>query len=50
MRWHLTALVGGFPKYWWWAVFPSVTILIIALGFVLLGDRLQDIIGGRAVY
>ena len=40
----------GFPKYWWWAVFPSITILIIALGFVLLGDRLQDIIGGRAVY
>jgi peptide/nickel transport system permease protein len=40
----------GFPKYWWWALFPSITILIIALGFVLLGDRMQDIIGGRAVY
>jgi len=40
----------GFPRYWWWALFPSITILIIALGFVLLGDRLQDIIGGRAAY
>lgn len=40
----------GFPKYWWWAIFPSLVILIIALGFVLLGDRLQDIIGGRAAY
>jgi len=40
----------GFPKYWWWSIFPSITILIIALGFVLLGDRLQDIIGGRAAY
>ncbi|WP_069808339.1 ABC transporter permease [Vulcanisaeta thermophila] len=42
--------LSGLPGAWWWAVFPSVSILIIALGFVLLGDRLQDIIGGRAAY
>ncbi|MFB6491212.1 MAG: ABC transporter permease [Thermoproteus sp. AZ2] len=42
--------LSGLPLAWWWAVFPSLTILIIALGFVLLGDRLQDIIGGRAAY
>jgi peptide/nickel transport system permease protein len=42
--------LSGLPLAWWWAIFPSVTILIIALGFVLLGDRLQDIIGGRAAY
>lgn len=42
----------GFPpRYWWWAIYPSLAVLVIALGFVLLGgDRLQDIIGGRAAY
>jgi len=40
----------GFPRYWWWAIYPSLAVLVIALGFVLLGDRLQDIIGGRGAY
>ncbi len=39
--------LSGLPLYWWWPIFPSLTILIIVLGFVLLGDRLQDIIQGR---
>jgi len=39
--------LAGLPTYWWWPIFPSVAILVIVLGFVLLGDRLQDIIQGR---
>ncbi|MUN29863.1 ABC transporter permease [Sulfuracidifex metallicus] len=40
--------LAGLPTYWWWPIFPSIAILIIVLGFVLLGDRLQDIIQGRS--
>lgn len=42
--------LSGLPQYWWWAVFPGLTILIIVIGFVLVGDRLQDIIAGRITY
>ncbi|MEM0263543.1 MAG: ABC transporter permease [Saccharolobus sp.] len=42
--------LSGLPQYWWWAVFPGLTILVIVIGFVLLGDRLQDIVAGRIVY
>ncbi|WP_338604249.1 ABC transporter permease [Sulfolobus tengchongensis] len=42
--------LSGLPQYWWWAVFPGVTILIIVIGFVLVGDRLQDVIAGRITY
>ncbi|AAK42737.1 ABC transporter permease [Saccharolobus solfataricus] len=42
--------VTGLPQYWWWALFPGLTILIIVVGFVLLGDRLQDVVAGRIVY
>ncbi|TRM80008.1 ABC transporter permease, partial [Sulfolobus sp. D5] len=42
--------LSGLPQYWWWAVFPGLAILIIVVGFVLLGDRLQDVIAGRIVY
>jgi peptide/nickel transport system permease protein len=38
------------PADWWYAVFPSITILIIVAGFVLVGDRYQDIINNRIEY
>lgn len=42
--------LSALPGSWWWSVFPGLTILIIVVGFVLLGDRLQDIIAGRVTY
>lgn len=38
------------PQAWWWPLFPSLVILIIVASFVILGDRLQDVIAGRVVY
>ena len=35
------------PQAWWWPLFPSIVILIIVMSFVILGDRLQDVIAGR---
>lgn len=42
--------VGALPMDWWWAIFPGVAILIIVIGFVLVGDRMQDIISNRINY
>ncbi|MCY0858890.1 MAG: ABC transporter permease [Sulfolobaceae archaeon] len=42
--------LSALPSGWWWPVFPGLTILVIVVGFVLLGDRLQDIIAGRVTY
>jgi len=42
--------VGALPMDWWWAIFPGIAILIIVVGFVLVGDRLQDIISNRVNY
>ncbi len=38
------------PADWWYSVFPSITILIIVAGFVLVGDRYQDVINNRIDY
>jgi len=42
--------VGALPTAWWWAIFPGVVILIIVIGFVFVGDRLQDMISNRINY
>lgn len=42
--------VGALPTAWWWAVFPGLIILVIVIGFVLVGDRMQDIISNRVNY
>lgn len=42
--------VGVLPAGWWFAVFPGLAILIIVIGFVLVGDRMQDIISNRINY
>ncbi len=39
-----------FPKAWWYTFFPSFVILLIVISFILLGDKLQDIITGRLTY
>ncbi len=38
------------PAAWWYALFPSLSILVIVVGFVLVGDRYQDIINNRIDY
>jgi peptide/nickel transport system permease protein len=38
------------PYVWWYSIFPSITILIIVAGFVLVGDRYQDVINNRIDY
>jgi peptide/nickel transport system permease protein len=39
-----------FPQDWWWAIFPGLVIMIVVIAFTLVGDRMQDLIGGRATY
>jgi peptide/nickel transport system permease protein len=31
------------PGYWWESVMPGLAILVVALGFILLGDGLRDL-------
>ncbi|MGC9175108.1 MAG: ABC transporter permease [Thermoprotei archaeon] len=38
-----------FPRAWWYTFFPSITILLIVIGFILFGDSFQDVISGRVV-
>jgi peptide/nickel transport system permease protein len=42
--------VGTLPTGWWYAIFPGLVILVIVIGFVLVGDRMQDIISNRINY
>jgi len=36
-----------FPSAWWYTLFPSATILLVVIGFILVGDSLQDALSGR---
>ncbi len=38
-----------FPSAWWYTFFPSLTILLVVIGFILFGDSFQDVISGRVV-
>lgn len=35
------------PQYWWYATFPGLAILILVLGFNLLGDGIRDVVDPR---
>ena len=39
-----------FPQQWWYAIMPGVVIAVVVVAFTLVGDRLQDLIGGRITY
>lgn len=32
---------------WWPSAFPGVTIMLVTLGFVMLGDGLRDVLDPR---
>jgi peptide/nickel transport system permease protein len=51
-EWGNEAAVGlqFFPQYWWMAIIPSILIMAVVIAFTLVGDRLQDLIGGRTTY
>ena len=36
------------PDYWWESVLPGCAILVVALGFNLLGDGLRDVLDPKA--
>ena len=38
------------PDVWWYTLFPSLTIMAIVVCYSLLGDRIQDMVGGRLSY
>jgi peptide/nickel transport system permease protein len=42
--------VAYFPASWWWTMIPGLTIMVIVVAFSLIGDRLQDLVGGRLTY
>ena len=35
------------PDAWWYATFPGLAILVVVLGFNLLGDGLRDLVDPR---
>jgi len=37
------------PDQWWIAVFPALAIVVIVLGFNLLGDGLRDLLAAEEV-
>ncbi|MCL4518640.1 MAG: ABC transporter permease [Thaumarchaeota archaeon] len=45
-----SAGVAYFPASWWWTLIPGFVIMIIVIAFSMIGDRLQDLIGGRITY
>jgi peptide/nickel transport system permease protein len=38
------------PQIWWWALFPGLAIMTIVVCFSIVGDRIQDLVGGRLSY
>ncbi len=42
--------LGFFPGDWWWALIPGLLILVVVVAFTLVGDRIQDLVGGRITY
>jgi peptide/nickel transport system permease protein len=38
------------PGVWWWALFPGIAIMMVVICFSILGDRIQDLVGGRLTY
>ena len=38
------------PGVWWWALFPGIAIMVVVVCFSLVGDRIQDLVGGRLSY
>ncbi len=48
-EWGNEAAVGlqFFPQYWWMAIIPSLLIMAVVVAFTLVGDRIQDLVGGR---
>jgi peptide/nickel transport system permease protein len=38
------------PGVWWWALFPGIAIMMVVICFSILGDRIQDMVGGRLTY
>ncbi len=43
----ISGATGVFDSAWWYMVFPGLALLICVLAFNLLGDGLQDALGGR---
>ena len=39
-----------FPLQWWYSIMPGAVIAVVVIAFTLVGDRLQDLIGGRTNY
>ena len=37
------------PDQWWIAVFPALAIVVVVLGFNLLGDGIRDMLGGEEI-
>lgn len=47
----MTSLGYSFlPGVWWWCLFPGLTIMLVVVCFSLIGDRIQDLVGGRLSY
>jgi peptide/nickel transport system permease protein len=37
------------PELWWISMFPAMTIVLVILGFNLLGDGVRDLFAAEAV-
>lgn len=42
--WRYLTLTQEYPQVWWWTAVPGLAIVILILGFTLLGEGLNDIL------
>ena len=38
------------PSVWWYTLFPALAIMGVVVCFSIIGDRIQDLVGGRLSY
>jgi len=42
--WRYLTLTAEYPQVWWWTAIPGLAIVILIIGFTLLGEGLNDVL------
>ncbi len=42
--WRYLTLTADYPQVWWWTAVPGLAIVILIIGFTLLGEGLNDVL------
>lgn len=44
MAWRYLTMTSDYPQIWWWTAIPGIAIVLLIIGFTLLGEGLNDIL------